>query len=406
VKQRAAKQYITTAWERTDEGDLIRPETNKEVAEKLGVGKSTVARVFDSSAKGPTLEVVKNSQVGVIYHDRVKAREYYEDNPDASYREVARQVETSRPKVTEWLKEDFDEGDDDDDADDDDEASLAAFARDESEAEKAAETFEKATDADTDDEVRETAEQKTEEIITGQTTPDDAAKDLEKTEERIEDKRRREEQREAFDEAVESNDAVEIHHGDFNEVLRNFDENSFDHIITDPPYHERHLHLYGELAEVAERVVKPGGLVAAIAPHNFLPSVIDEMSPHLDWFWQWVMIQDEPTILAKKKVGIRYKPIVVFHVPPETALDKQAHDIITPYDREKDEHKWQQPVRTTAELITDLTEPNDRICDPMAGSGTTGIAALDEERRAVLIDNDEDALTTARERLSEVIDDD
>jgi hypothetical protein len=83
VKSHAVEQYIETTWERTDEGDLIRPETNQDVAEKLGVGSTTVDRLFDSDMDGSTLEVIKNPHAGIIYHDRVKAREYYEDNPDA-----------------------------------------------------------------------------------------------------------------------------------------------------------------------------------------------------------------------------------------------------------------------------------------------------------------------------------
>jgi hypothetical protein len=46
----------------------------------LGVSEQTVGRA------------VKNFQVEIIDHDRVKAREYYEENPDASYREVSEQV--------------------------------------------------------------------------------------------------------------------------------------------------------------------------------------------------------------------------------------------------------------------------------------------------------------------------
>ena len=56
--------------------------------------------------------MVNRANDSIIYHDRVKAREYYEDHPDASYREVAEKVDASRPTVTEWLKEDFDEDDD------------------------------------------------------------------------------------------------------------------------------------------------------------------------------------------------------------------------------------------------------------------------------------------------------
>ena len=165
VKTHAVKQYIETAWDRTSEGNLIRPETDTEVAERLGVDQSLVGRV------------VKNMNAHIIYHERIKAREYYEDNPEASYREVSRQVDASRPTVTEWLKEDFDEGDDEDD-DSDGGTSLAAFARNESEAEKAEETFEKATDEEADDEVQETAKEKAAEISRNKKTPKEAKNEV------------------------------------------------------------------------------------------------------------------------------------------------------------------------------------------------------------------------------------
>ncbi|AFH21874.1 hypothetical protein OSG_eHP11_00135 [environmental Halophage eHP-11] len=165
VKSHAVEQYIETSWDRTDDGDLIRPETDSEVAEKLGVDRSLVSRV------------VNNVNAHIIDHDRVKARKYYEDNPDASYREVARQVDSAKATVTEWLKEDFDEGDDDgDDDDSDDGASLAAFARNKSEGEKAQETVQKANDDDADGRVQELAQQKVEEISQNKTSPDSAAR--------------------------------------------------------------------------------------------------------------------------------------------------------------------------------------------------------------------------------------
>jgi ParB-like chromosome segregation protein Spo0J len=77
VMSHAVKQYIEATWDRTDDGDLIRPETDTEVAKKLGVSEDTVGRVFDESAVGATVNVIKKSQARIIYHDRVKAREYY-----------------------------------------------------------------------------------------------------------------------------------------------------------------------------------------------------------------------------------------------------------------------------------------------------------------------------------------
>jgi len=69
VKSHAVKQYIETTWDRTDEDNLIRPETDTEVAEKLGVSQQLVSTVCN------------RTEGSIITHDRVKAREYYEDNP-------------------------------------------------------------------------------------------------------------------------------------------------------------------------------------------------------------------------------------------------------------------------------------------------------------------------------------
>jgi N6-adenosine-specific RNA methylase IME4 len=103
VKTQAVEYYLEVSWDRTANGDLIRTETDTEIAERLGVTRQLVNGV------------VNNANSCIIYHDRVKAREYYEANPDASYRDVAQQVSASRPTVTEWLKEDFDKGDDEKD---------------------------------------------------------------------------------------------------------------------------------------------------------------------------------------------------------------------------------------------------------------------------------------------------
>lgn len=133
MKSHAVKQYIETAWPTDGEGGaLVRIEDNVEVAEKLGVSEWAVR------------QVIKNRGGTIIYHDRVAAREYYEKHPDASYREVARQVDSSQPTVTEWLKEDFNEGGDDDA--DEQQDTLAVVARDKDEAEQAAEVTRTAAD--------------------------------------------------------------------------------------------------------------------------------------------------------------------------------------------------------------------------------------------------------------------
>ena len=67
--------------------EMLLAETDTEVAEKLGVSRPVVHRVC------------KNIDANIITHDRVKARRYYDENPDASYREVARQVDSAKATV-------------------------------------------------------------------------------------------------------------------------------------------------------------------------------------------------------------------------------------------------------------------------------------------------------------------
>jgi len=100
-------------------------------------------------------DVVNRSNDTIIYHDRVKAREYYEENPDASYREVSEQVDSSRPTVTEWLKEDFDEldsgdGSNNDQSEEQENEPLIHFSRDAEEREQVNEAVKEATDGGVD----------------------------------------------------------------------------------------------------------------------------------------------------------------------------------------------------------------------------------------------------------------
>jgi site-specific DNA-methyltransferase (adenine-specific) len=64
-------------------------------------------------------------------------------------------------------------------------------------------------------------------------------------------------------------------------------------------------------------------------------------------------------------------------------------------------HETQKPVQLMRALVLDFTDPGDLIFDPFAGSGTTGVAAKQCGRKAVLIENDEARCERAAKRLSE-----
>jgi len=61
-------------------------------------------------------------------------------------------------------------------------------------------------------------------------------------------------------------------------------------------------------------------------------------------------------------------------------------------------HITQKPVALMRELVT-LVPPGGVVLDPFAGSGSTGLGALAEDRRVVLFDIGESNAAITRERL-------
>lgn len=49
-------------------------------------------------------------------------------------------------------------------------------------------------------------------------------------------------------------------------------------------------------------------------------------------------------------------------------------------------HPTEKPRKLMAEIVADFTNPGETICDPFMGSGTTGIAAVQSERRFIGIE--------------------
>ena len=75
------------------------------------------------------------------------------------------------------------------------------------------------------------------------------------------------------------------------------------------------------------------------------------------------------------------------------------------YGFERDEvgasrvHETQKPLRLMRELVRLFSDPGEVILDPHAGSGTTGVAALLEGRRVILVERNPTHAATCIERM-------
>lgn len=68
-------------------------------------------------------------------------------------------------------------------------------------------------------------------------------------------------------------------------------------------------------------------------------------------------------------------------------------------ERGHKDHPTQKPIALMLELVSLFTDADDLILDPFGGSGTTGVAAIQLGRRAILIERDPKYAALCRERL-------
>ena len=85
----------------------------------------------------------------------------------------------------------------------------------------------------------------------------------------------------------------------------------------------------------------------------------------------------------------------------KTPTDSWWHTIVSPNGKEKTGYPTQKPLGIINRIIRVHSNPGDVILDYFAGSGTTGIAALAEGRKVILVDNNRQALEVMCKRFDD-----
>ncbi len=81
--------------------------------------------------------------------------------------------------------------------------------------------------------------------------------------------------------------------------------------------------------------------------------------------------------------------------------DTWWHTIVSPTGKERTGYPTQKPVGILRRIIQASSRPGDWVLDAFAGSGTTGAAAAELDRRFVLIDDNPEAIDVMRTRFAE-----
>jgi len=168
-----------------------------------------------------------------------------------------------------------------------------------------------------------------------------------------------------------------------------------DAVITDPPYPEKFLPVFSELAEACKDVP----LVAVMVGQSYLPEVLRRLCEHLKYRWTLAYLTPGGQAVQQfpAKVNTFWKPVLLFGKAAEWIGDVTRSDV---NDNDKDHHHWGQSESGMADLVQRLTKPGQLVCDPFCGGGSTAVVALGLNRRFVGSDVDKKAVAETLLRVS------
>lgn len=196
-----------------------------------------------------------------------------------------------------------------------------------------------------------------------------------------------------------------IHTGDLGRLCNIVEDDSVDLFLTDPPYQESAIPLYGKLAELAARKLKPGGFLVALCGQIFFDRVFQEMAKHLDYYWLCGVYcgagASSTRILSRRMLNV-LRPVLIFGKQP--FMQKQSLPFMTDLiagEGDKQHHSWGQGLKQFRHLVEHLSEPGQLVVDPFVGGGTVPVACVATGRRFIGTELDPGVAAAARARVAE-----
>lgn len=234
-----------------------------------------------------------------------------------------------------------------------------------------------------------------------------------------------------------------LHNQDCIEVMTSIEENSVDLILTDPPYNlgnfmrDRDTNLkkmrdnffgsagWDDLSfeeweesmdsffEESVRVLKHGGsmiVFMAIIKVESIIKIAERYGLYYKTTGIWHKLNPMPRNMNlhfvnstetwiyftyKKKTGTFNNDGKMIHDFIETAVASNG-------ERRFGKHPTQKPVKLMEFFVNVLSNENDTILDPFMGSGSTGVAAIKNDRNFIGVELNEKYYNIARQRIEEV----
>jgi site-specific DNA-methyltransferase (adenine-specific) len=244
-------------------------------------------------------------------------------------------------------------------------------------------------------------------------------------------------------------DKFKLYKGDCLDLFKNIEDKSVDMILCDLPYeltkNNKDIKIpFEPLWENYERVIKDNGAIVLFAQGIFYVDLVNSNRKLFRYDIVWDKKLTTGFLNAKRMPLRQHEHIAVFYKKPPTynpqfKKGKPLHSKGKSY-KDKDPknqnygkfdstddsragstdkyptsifsfqkphpsvsvHRTEKPVDLLKELISTYTNPGDLVLDNTMGSGSTGVAALELDRRFIGIEMDLEYFDLAVERIKNV----
>lgn len=238
-------------------------------------------------------------------------------------------------------------------------------------------------------------------------------------------------------------DMIDLRQGDCLRVMKSLPDGSVDLILTDPPYGTTACKwdsvidfdlMWAEL----KRVIKPNGAIALFGSEPFSSALRMSNAKKYRYDWVWNKVKGGNFAVLKYQPYKTHENVMVFSInthnyyPIKTPQIKRTGKIYSNSDsapiKYKDglervyndkhpksiiefsnanqkgkQHPTQKPVALMEYLIKTYTQESETVLDFTIGSGSTGVAAINTNRKFIGIELDKDYFAIAEQRINDAM---
>ena len=242
------------------------------------------------------------------------------------------------------------------------------------------------------------------------------------------------------------NQNIQLYHGDCLEAMKNIADKSIDMILCDLPYGTTNCSWdivipFEPLWEQYNRIIKDNGAIVLFGSEPFSSALRMSNIKNYKYDWVWEKSKATGFLNAKKRPLVAHEYIHVFYkkqplynpqmregTPYNKGMRKQQteNDVygefkqvevksegkryprsVIYYKTAETEgetfHKTQKPASLLEYLINTYTNTGEVVLDNCMGSGSTGIACINTNRKFIGIELDDTYFEIAKERINNAL---